>query len=225
MTIPILTPFRVVLVFALVLAPSVAAAEWGAALWGEMIWGAPVDVPALPGGGLVLAAFLAGSASWALLRRHQRAAVVLGALAFATPLLSQAEVITFPNLFANGTVADANEVNENFQAASFAFDKFTNQFGRDPADPQGNLPNTQGVCANRAIGEVWQFAGNYEPQGTVFAHGQNLSIVQYTSLFSIVGIRYGGDGLTKFGVPDLRGLEPSGINYVICTLGAFPYQN
>jgi microcystin-dependent protein len=104
-------------------------------------------------------------------------------------------------------------------------DEFTSQFGRSPADPLGAEPDSLGVCANRPLGEAWVFVGSYEPEGTVFAHGQILSIVTYSSLYSLVGTSYGGNGQTTFGVPDLRGIEPQGLNYVICVFGVFPPQN
>jgi len=216
---------RAVIVAALVLTPSVAVADWGSGLWGEMFWGGSEVVPMLPGEGLLLMVFLAGSAGWALFRRERKAAAVFGALALTVPVLAHAKAIQIPHVFVDGTVALADEVNANFLAVSDAFDDFTAQFGRSPASPLGNEPDSLGVCANRTIGETWLFAGNYEPEGTVYAHGQILPINIYDSLFSILGVNYGGDGQTTFGVPDLRGLEPKGVNYVICVFGLFPLQN
>ncbi len=37
--------------------------------------------------------------------------------------------------------------------------------------------------------------------------GQLLAISQNSELFSLLGTRYGGDGRTTFGLPDLRGSE------------------
>jgi len=54
------------------------------------------------------------------------------------------------------------------------------------------------------IGEVKIFAGNFAPRGWAFCHGQLLSISQYTTLFSLLGTTYGGDGRTTFALPDLR---------------------
>jgi microcystin-dependent protein len=58
------------------------------------------------------------------------------------------------------------------------------------------------------IGEIVLFAGNYEPRGWRFCHGQTLSIAQNTALFSILGTTYGGNGTTTFQLPDLRGRVP-----------------
>jgi hypothetical protein len=210
------------LAFPLALVPSVALADWGSDFWGQMLWGGSNPVPLLPGAGLLLAVFLAGSASWALLRKQRRAAKVLGALALVVPLLAQAKEIPFPYIFDNGTVADADQVNANLQLVSVYFDDFTSGFGRSPSDPLGADPTSSGICTNRAIGEAWLFVGDYEPQGTVFAQGQTLPISIFSTYYSIVGTTYGGDGRLTVGVPDLRGLEPGGLNYVICVTGLYP---
>ena len=42
------------------------------------------------------------------------------------------------------------------------------------------------------------------PTGWLFCHGQTLDISAYTPLYNIIGTRYGGDGVTKFMLPDYR---------------------
>jgi microcystin-dependent protein len=61
------------------------------------------------------------------------------------------------------------------------------------------------------IGEIIIFAGNFAPAGWVQCQGQLLSIAQYQALFSILGTMYGGNGVTNFGVPDLRSRVAVGI--------------
>ena len=63
------------------------------------------------------------------------------------------------------------------------------------------------------IGIIKLFAGNYEPRGWMFCHGQTLSIAQNQALFAILGITYGGDGVTTFKLPDLTGRIPLGVGY------------
>jgi len=58
------------------------------------------------------------------------------------------------------------------------------------------------------IGEIAIFAGNFAPRGWALCNGQLLSIDRNSSLFSILGTTYGGDGRTTFGLPDLRGRIP-----------------
>jgi hypothetical protein len=72
------------------------------------------------------------------------------------------------------------------------------------------------------LAEIELFAGNFAPKGRAFAHGQLLPINQHQALFSLLGTRYGGNGATTFALPDLRGLEPGGVNYVICIQGIYP---
>jgi microcystin-dependent protein len=58
------------------------------------------------------------------------------------------------------------------------------------------------------IGEIVLFAGNYAPRGWALCNGQMLPIQQYNALFSVLSTTYGGDGITKFAIPDLRGRVP-----------------
>ena len=56
------------------------------------------------------------------------------------------------------------------------------------------------------------------------ATGQLLPIAGNTVLFTLLGNIYGGDGVTTFAIPDLRGVAPNGLTYTICTLGVFPSE-
>ena len=58
------------------------------------------------------------------------------------------------------------------------------------------------------LGTITLFGGNFEPKGWAFCNGQHLSIAQNSALFSLLGTMYGGDGVTTFGLPDLRGRVP-----------------
>lgn len=54
------------------------------------------------------------------------------------------------------------------------------------------------------LGEIRIFSGNYAPADWALCQGQLLNISAYSLLFSLLGTRYGGDGITTFGLPDLR---------------------
>ncbi len=54
------------------------------------------------------------------------------------------------------------------------------------------------------------------------ARGQLMAISQNEALFSLLGTRYGGDGIQTFALPDLRGAAPNGTEYSICTVGIYP---
>ena len=70
---------------------------------------------------------------------------------------------------------------------------------------EGLYPVSGGDITLDSIGVLSQFAGNFAPNGTMFAHGQLLNIADYSSLFAIIGTTYGGDGINTFALPDLRG--------------------
>ena len=55
------------------------------------------------------------------------------------------------------------------------------------------------------LGEIEAFAFNFPPKGWAFCAGQILPINQNTALFSLLGTTYGGDGVSTFALPDLRG--------------------
>lgn len=54
-------------------------------------------------------------------------------------------------------------------------------------------------------GEIKMWPSTVLPTGWLFCNGQTLDISAYTPLFNIIGNRYGGDGITKFRLPDYRG--------------------
>ncbi len=58
------------------------------------------------------------------------------------------------------------------------------------------------------IGEIRMFGGNFAPMDWAFCDGQLLQIIQNQALYSLIGNMYGGDGVTNFALPDLRGRLP-----------------
>lgn len=58
------------------------------------------------------------------------------------------------------------------------------------------------------LGEIRMFGGNYAPNGWAFCNGALLAISQFDALYSLIGTTYGGDGVTTFALPDLRGRLP-----------------
>jgi microcystin-dependent protein len=58
------------------------------------------------------------------------------------------------------------------------------------------------------MGEVKIFSFNYAPVGWAQCNGQFLPINQNQALFSLLGTMYGGNGVTTFALPDLRGRVP-----------------
>lgn len=58
------------------------------------------------------------------------------------------------------------------------------------------------------IGQIMLFGFDYAPVDWAICDGSLLPIAEYDSLFSLIGTTYGGDGVTTFGLPDLRGRVP-----------------
>lgn len=64
------------------------------------------------------------------------------------------------------------------------------------------------------LGQIMAVGFNFAPTGWALCNGQLLGIQQNSALFSLLGIAYGGDGRTNFGLPDLRGRVITGISVV-----------
>jgi hypothetical protein len=95
--------------------------------------------------------------------------------------------------------------------------------------PDGRFGTNTGVAsagtggATCTLGEVILTAGTVAAVGSLPADGRLLSISTNTPLFSLLGTRYGGDGVTTLALPDLRGAAPNGLTYSVCaTAGIFP---
>lgn len=62
------------------------------------------------------------------------------------------------------------------------------------------------------VGQLQQFGMNWCPRGWASANGALLPIASNTTLFSVIGTTYGGDGRTTFALPDLRDRAPVGMS-------------
>ena len=58
------------------------------------------------------------------------------------------------------------------------------------------------------VGQLQQFGTNWCPKTWAPANGQLMAISQNTTLFSLLGTTYGGDGRVTFALPDLRDRAP-----------------
>jgi len=92
------------------------------------------------------------------------------------------------------------------------------------------------------IGEIRAFGFTFAPTGWAKCDGQILPINQNESLYCLLYTRFGGDGTTTFGLPDLRGRVPIhagygmglspryigdkvGVDYVALDLNTMPQHN
>ncbi|MBS1512092.1 MAG: phage tail protein [Bacteroidetes bacterium] len=60
------------------------------------------------------------------------------------------------------------------------------------------------------VAEIRIFGCNYAPTSWAQCNGQLMSIAQNTALFSLLGVNFGGNGTTTFGLPDFQG--SAGVN-------------
>ncbi len=58
------------------------------------------------------------------------------------------------------------------------------------------------------MGEISYVAFNYAPRDWLRCDGQLLNIGEHAALYSLLGTTYGGDGVTNFQLPDMRGRVP-----------------
>lgn len=59
--------------------------------------------------------------------------------------------------------------------------------------------------SNPFVAEIRIFPFNFAPKGWALCDGQLLAISTNTALFSLLGVNYGGDGKSTFGLPNLQG--------------------
>jgi hypothetical protein len=81
-------------------------------------------------------------------------------------------------------------------------------------------PGSSGTTC--VLGQIRLYAGKTFSSGEEAASGQLLSIASNTTLFSLLGTTYGGNGSTTFALPNLTKLAPNHMTYTICVAGVFP---
>lgn len=78
------------------------------------------------------------------------------------------------------------------------------------------------------MGMIMPWALDWEPEGWAMCDGRLMQIEQHQELFTLLGTKYGGDGVGTFALPDLRGRVPVGMgqqgisqatNYVLGSIG------
>ena len=62
------------------------------------------------------------------------------------------------------------------------------------------------------LGEIRLFSFNFPPRGWAACEGQILPINQNTALFALLGVTYGGNGVTTFALPNTIGSVLIGFN-------------
>ncbi|HTU12854.1 MAG TPA: tail fiber protein [Allosphingosinicella sp.] len=76
------------------------------------------------------------------------------------------------------------------------------------------------------VGEIRVFGFDYAPPGWALCNGALVPISEYTALFSMIGPKYGGNGVTDFALPNLPDIQnqgaPAQTAYYIATTGTVP---
>ena len=76
------------------------------------------------------------------------------------------------------------------------------------------------------VGSIVLMGSSYCPKGTLEADGQTLPVNSFLNLFSVFGSRFGGDGRSTFGLPNLRDKAMvSGLRYCVVVDGKLPPHN
>ena len=76
------------------------------------------------------------------------------------------------------------------------------------------------------VGAIIPFPYMFVPVNMVDCDGKEYLVAQYEALFTLLGNTFGGDGVSTFCVPNLKGYEPNpNVHYVIATQGLYPYHS
>lgn len=70
------------------------------------------------------------------------------------------------------------------------------------------------------LATIIYFAGNFVPDGWAPCNGASMSVQQNAALFSLLGNRFGGDGVHNFNLPNIPDLN--GLKAIICLQGVYP---
>ncbi len=66
-------------------------------------------------------------------------------------------------------------------------------------------PRAAAADVDAYIGDIMMVGFNFCPRNWAELNGQLIPISQNNALFSLIGTTYGGDGITTFALPDMRG--------------------
>ncbi|MCR4341449.1 MAG: tail fiber protein [Gemmatimonadaceae bacterium] len=74
------------------------------------------------------------------------------------------------------------------------------------------------------LGEMSLVPYSVVPRGWAVADGRLLPINQNQALFALLGARFGGNGVTTFALPNLKG-PTDNVRYIVAIQGIFPTRN
>ncbi|KYG64186.1 hypothetical protein AZI87_13135 [Bdellovibrio bacteriovorus] len=98
----------------------------------------------------------------------------------------------------------------NPEPGEIVYDSSDNKFwGYDTSNNWVELSSGSAIVP---VGVVLPFGGTTPPNGYRFANGDLLNIADYPDLFAAIGTAFGGDGVSTFRLPDLRGRFLRGVD-------------
>lgn len=103
----------------------------------------------------------------------------------------------------------------------FAAGVVTETQARPAADP---VPTGARAGQLPFLGELSLIPYGTIPRGWAPATGQLLSINQNQALFSLLGSKFGGNGVTTFALPNLKGPTDE-VRWIIALRGFYPSRN
>jgi microcystin-dependent protein len=119
--------------------------------------------------------------------------------------------ITHPFVSVKGDGPDSTRVrpsnwNASHTVTATAGPSFIGRTAAGPG-PMTEIPLAQAL----PLGVILAYGGAAAPGGWLLGFGQLVSRVTYADLFVVYGTTFGaGDGVTTFGMPDMRGVVPAG---------------
>lgn len=105
----------------------------------------------------------------------------------------------FLNEIEQGKMVTARMLNENFNNLKNAINSLNLQLKEQRPPIKEQRP---------PIGAILLLASPKIPNGYILCDGRDLKITEYRELFSVIGTIWGGDGVSTFKIPDLRGVFP-----------------
>lgn len=77
--------------------------------------------------------------------------------------------------------------------------------------------------ADPFVGEIKIWSFGWAPRGWALCNGALLAVSQNQALFALIGTQFGGNGVTNFQLPDLRGRVAAGATFGSSSPGLTPY--
>lgn len=65
---------------------------------------------------------------------------------------------------------------------------------------------------NSYLGQITMAGYAFAPKGYALCNGQLMPLAQNQALFSLLGVQFGGNGVTNFALPNMQGRTPVGQN-------------